>query len=220
MSDDRSLITFVLFAYNQERFIAEAVRSALAQTYSPLEIIISDDCSTDRTFEIIQQEVAGYEGPHEICLNRNARNIGFGAHVNLVMQMARGDFIVAAAGDDVSLPNRVERLCSAYNCSSGKVMSVFSNACVIDEFGKREALFIQRMDMKHLSLDWLAKHIGGALGCAHAWDKGVFDLFGPIDEDVINEDVVISFRAALLGKVEFINEPLVLYRRHATNIHF
>jgi glycosyltransferase involved in cell wall biosynthesis len=49
-----------MFAYNHERFIAEAVRGALSQTYSPLEIIISDDCSTDRTFEIIQSEVAGY----------------------------------------------------------------------------------------------------------------------------------------------------------------
>jgi glycosyltransferase involved in cell wall biosynthesis len=57
MSDDKPLLTLAMFAYNHERFIAEAVRGALRQTYSPLEIIISDDCSTDRTFEIIQSEI-------------------------------------------------------------------------------------------------------------------------------------------------------------------
>ena len=49
----RPLITFALFAYNQEKYIEEAVQGAFLQTYSPLEIILSDDGSTDRTFEII-----------------------------------------------------------------------------------------------------------------------------------------------------------------------
>ena len=49
----RPLITFALMAYNQEQLIEEAVAGALAQTYSPLEIILSDDCSTDRTFSIM-----------------------------------------------------------------------------------------------------------------------------------------------------------------------
>ena len=48
----KPLLTFAVGAYNQERFIREAVESAFAQTYSPLEIVLSDDCSRDRTFEI------------------------------------------------------------------------------------------------------------------------------------------------------------------------
>ncbi|HEX8089196.1 MAG TPA: glycosyltransferase [Blastocatellia bacterium] len=220
MSDDSRLVTFALFAYNQERFIAEAVRGALSQTYSPLEIIISDDCSTDHTFKIIQEQVAEYSGPHEVRLNRNERNIGFGSHVNRVMGIARGALVVAGAGDDVSLPHRVEKLYSAYNASGRKVMSVFSNAIVIDEFGNREGFYLRPVDAKYLSLQYLAEHMTGALGCAHAWDRRVFDLLGPMDEEVIHEDVVIAFRSALLGKVEFINEALVLYRRHGSNIHF
>ena len=52
---DRPLVTFALFAYNQEQHIREAVDGAFSQTYEPLEIILSDDCSTDRTFEIMQE---------------------------------------------------------------------------------------------------------------------------------------------------------------------
>ena len=70
---DRPLVTFVILSYNEERFIREGIQGAFSQTYSPLEIIISDDCSTDRTFEIIQEEVEGYKGPHKVVLNRNER---------------------------------------------------------------------------------------------------------------------------------------------------
>jgi glycosyltransferase involved in cell wall biosynthesis len=55
---DRSLVTFALFAYNQEKYIREAVEGALAQTYEPLEIILSDDCSSDRTFETMREMAA------------------------------------------------------------------------------------------------------------------------------------------------------------------
>lgn len=55
---DRPLVTFALIAYDQERFIREAVEGAFSQTYSPLEIILSDDCSSDRTFEIIKDVAA------------------------------------------------------------------------------------------------------------------------------------------------------------------
>jgi hypothetical protein len=49
---DQPLVTFALFAYNQEKYIREAVEGAFAQTYEPIEVILSEDYSTDRTFEI------------------------------------------------------------------------------------------------------------------------------------------------------------------------
>ena len=68
---ERPLVTFALFSYNQEQFIRQAVESAFAQTYSPLEIILSDDFSSDGTFEIMQEMVAAYSGPHRVVLNQN-----------------------------------------------------------------------------------------------------------------------------------------------------
>ena len=52
---NRPLITLGLIAYKQDRFIREAVASALAQTYSPLQIVLSDDASPDSTFEIMRE---------------------------------------------------------------------------------------------------------------------------------------------------------------------
>lgn len=221
MTQSRPLITFAMFAYNHERFIAEAVRGAFSQTYSPLEILISDDCSTDRTYEIIQAETAGYSGPHIIRLNRNDPNIGFGPSINRVMELARGELIVAASADDVSLPDRVERLYQAYAASDGKALSIFSNAIVIDEHGNRKGMHLSPIDRRSLSVSYMARRLGGVLGATHVWHRRAFEVFGPmIEKRSVAEDVIISFRSVLLGEVRFIDEPLVLYRLHSSNAQF
>ena len=106
----RPLVTLALFAYNQECYVGEAIAAAFAQTYSPLEIILSDDCSSDGTFEIMQHAVAEYKGPHHVVLNRNPLNLNIGGHVNAVAGLATGELIVLAAGDDISVPSRTRQL--------------------------------------------------------------------------------------------------------------
>ena len=73
---DQPMVTFALFAYNQEKYIREAVKGAFSQTYEPLEIILSDDCSGDRTYEIMKEMAKEYDGPHRVILNRLDKNIG------------------------------------------------------------------------------------------------------------------------------------------------
>jgi len=213
----KPVLTFALFTFNQEKFVAEAVRGALGQTYSPLEIVISDDYSTDSTFEVIEKEIAAYTGRHTIHLNRNTKNIGLAASINKVMKLSRGQLIVVAAGDDISLPHRVEKTYQIFSRSENIVLSIYSDAIIIDENGKTLSENHVAPDPQKLTLNWLSKRLGGVLGCSHAWDRRVFDLFGPIDEDVIREDVVIPFRSALVGEIRFCNEPLVLYRHHSNN---
>ena len=104
---DRPLVTFALFAYNQEQYIREAIEGAFAQTYQPLEIILSDDCSTDRTFEIMREMAAAYEGPHHLIVKKNEVNLGVATHFDKVMGESAGDLVVVAAGDDVSYDSRV-----------------------------------------------------------------------------------------------------------------
>src|SRR3954469_13971939 len=105
---DKPLLTFTIAAFNQEAFIREAVEGAFCQTYSPLEIVLSDDCSRDRTFEIMQEMAAGYRGLHRLILNRNPSQLSIGGHVNRVVELSKGELIIGAAGDDVSLPDRTQ----------------------------------------------------------------------------------------------------------------
>ena len=79
--NDNPLITLAVFTYNQEQFVAEAFYAAIAQDYYPLEIIFSDDCSTDGTYEKIKDLVSTYKGNHKLRARKTSKNIGVFAHV-------------------------------------------------------------------------------------------------------------------------------------------
>lgn len=215
---ERPLVSFVLVAYKQEQFIRESVEGALAQTYSPLEIILSDDCSPDRTFAIMQEMAAAYRGPHKLILNRNPKNLGIGGHVNRCMELAGGQIIVVAAGDDSSLPDRTERIQHEFAASGGKAMAVFSDMTEMDGNGN----FLKHSATRPTSgfdqpVQCAQRMLGGITGASNAWHRRVFDVFGPLQPGLVFEDRVIAFRAALLGGIRHIPEPLVKYRRHDTN---
>jgi glycosyltransferase involved in cell wall biosynthesis len=213
---DRPLITFALFAYNQEKFIREAVEGAFAQTYSPLEIILSDDCSSDGTFNVIQAITAAYRRPHKVLLNRNTHNLGLAAHINRVMELSSGELIVAAAGDDVSLPRRVETTHAVWEgCSRPDYLffgiEVFSD----DASATKQFVF----DPETLTPLGMIGNCGMTLVApAEAWHRRVFEVFGPLPPGIMTEDKSIAFRAALLGGVVFTSYPLVRYRIHGGNI--
>lgn len=213
-------MTFLLVSYNQEEFIDDAVSGALSQTYAPLELLLSDDCSTDRTFELLSARVAGYSGPHSLILNRTPANVGLIGHLNAAASLASGELIIVAAGDDVSLPNRVTRLVEQYLASGRKAMSLYSNGQVIGPEGEAERLFYPRPPSSNAH-ELETSIISGfsVLGAAHAWDARLMDWFGDLPEDVAWEDWAIPFRAGLLGRIEYVDEVLVQYRRHDSNVY-
>ncbi len=214
---NRPLITFMIIAYNQERYVGEAVEGAFSQTYSPLEIILSDDCSTDRTFEIMQKMAADYRGAHQIRLNRTEQNLGLGGHISHAMGRARGELIVVAASDDISLPERTERIWQTFAESGGKAMSIYSSFVTIDGTGRRQETVGKPPSETGHDIEAYIKS-GGVHGCSHAWHRRVFDVFGPLYPGTVYEDKAIPLRSVLLGEIRFIDEPLVLYRRHSQSL--
>ena len=201
------LVTFALFAYNQEKYIREAVEGALEQNYPNLEIIISDDFSTDRTYEIVQTLAAQYQGPHSVRINRNTRNMGIGAHADEIVRMSAGSYIFAAAGDDISESNRVE-ICLKFLLEQG-VYAVTTDESHQTSEGDLIGLH-RREHMRELTLADVIRN-RYSLGCTEVWSRELFTRFAPMDEAVVNEDVVMAVRALLLGKIEYV--PLATVRR-------
>ncbi len=217
-SVSRPLVSYVLLAYNQERFIEEAVRSALDQTYTPLEIIVSDDRSTDHTFDVIRRTVDGYKGPHRLVVQQNSENLGIGAHVSKLTAQAEAGLVVIGAGDDISLPHRVQRLAEAIGQSREEHVYVFSDATVIDASGAATGSIRASRSSEHYSARFVAARGGGAVGCSSAWTSSLQEVFGPIPDSIIREDMVLPFRATLIGSFIHIPESLVRYRRHGSNV--
>lgn len=210
---DRPLVTMLLLAYRQQEFVADAVRGALQQTYSPLEVVISDDASTDGTWAAIKRAVAGYPGPHRIVLNRNPTNLGIGAHINRLVALSRGELLFIAAGDDISMPQRCERVVDAWLAAERRPDLISSNLLDLDEQGRTHGL-ITPTDLSTYrdATDWIARppHV---IGAAQAWTRRVFDRFGPLPAAAIAEDMLMVFRAIVSGGAIALADPLVQYRR-------
>lgn len=211
--DDRNtpLITFALFAFNQEKFIAEAIEGAFAQNYRPLQIIISDDGSTDKTPAIIQEMQREYKGSATVCINLNKTNLGLCAHINQVMGLAKGELIVVAAGDDISYPHRTTKMVEAWEKENREPLSILSTANAIDEDGNDLGHFDRPQPV--YKKKWLVENWFTVIGCAHAWSPKVFRIFGPLWPQCSIEDTAIVFRSAMAGRVLHLDEPLVKYRR-------
>lgn len=210
----KPLVTFIVLTYNQEKFVRDAVRSVMSQNYSPLEIIISDDCSADKTFEIVEAEVAVYSGPHKIILNRNKKNIGIASNLNRVWELSSGSIFIAGAGDDINLPDRtkilVERLIGA-EPSVDLAVSYFSE---IDEFGKETGFVDKEVAFTPDTTKDVLKWRCGATGACVGYNRRLYEKYGPLDSRVHAEDWVISYWAWLERGIAVIEEPLVLRRTH------
>ena len=217
------LVTFAVICYKQERFIEEAVKSALAQTYSPLEIVISDDCSPDTTFQIVEKLISNYCGPHKVIINRNKTNLGLADNINRVWELATGEFLVIQAGDDISVPHRTSTMVKSWQSTSPTPDLLYSDLTIIDENSKN--LRYQNEMRPVIVSTAINETITGVKvkpfivgGCSAAYSRSVHDITGPLDKNVIAEDFVYSFRALLGGGVQGIAEPLLMYRQNTASI--
>jgi glycosyltransferase involved in cell wall biosynthesis len=215
----KPLVSYCLFTYKQDRYIAQSVEAALAQTYSPLEIIISDDCSTDQTYAIIEEKVRTYRGPHRVIINRNEKNLGIGGHISFVAGLSTGDFIVTVGGDDISSPEHVKMAVDAMQASGGAYMVDF-DASTINEDGDviqgRRAI---RESFTYNLEDFITdRRKISTFAPGRIIHRDVVDKFPPIASSCPTEDTVFVLRALMLGELRREPIDLIQYRRTESSV--
>jgi glycosyltransferase involved in cell wall biosynthesis len=207
-------VSFLLFAYNQEQYVEAAVAAAFAQDYSNLEIILSDDGSKDGTFGIMKTMAAAYAGPHHVRVNRTRENRGVLAHLYEVAALATGTYLVGAAGDDISYPQRVSRLTAAFLESGAD--AAFSRYDLMDEHGR---VFAENVAPAVGEYDVAAYFPAGGvrqiMGVSSAYSREVFEAIPLLPEPIMAEDYYFSLFLGLRSRrTAFVDEPLVRYRLH------
>lgn len=98
-------VSIMLPVYNAENFICECLDSILNQDYQNIEIVVSDDASTDRTVEVINEMYSRFLD--RIIINVNPENIGISKNCNLALSRCDGDYVCLFAGDDVMMPGKI-----------------------------------------------------------------------------------------------------------------
>ena len=114
-------VSVVIPFYNAEKFIGECLESIFQQTFEDFEIIVVNDCSTDRSVEFVQK----YSDPR-IRLINNSQNLGANITRNVGIENSCGEFIYFIDHDDVILPNTIERFVQAMDESQAEVVHMNS----------------------------------------------------------------------------------------------
>jgi glycosyltransferase involved in cell wall biosynthesis len=107
---NKPVFSVVMPAYNAERYVGEAIVSVLAQTLTDWELLVVNDCSTDRTLEVCNS----FQDPR-IRVFSTPQNLNAAGARNLALEHARGEFIAFLDSDDVALPDRLERQLRAFH---------------------------------------------------------------------------------------------------------
>lgn len=206
----KPLVSVIIPSYDSARFVVAAVQSALAQTYSPVEIIVVDDGSTDDTRERLLSCV----GPVRYVYQSNggpskARNRG--------LQEARGELIAFLDADDQWMP---EKLIKQWGC-----LRANPDAGLIHT----DTYQLYEPTGQQVYVDHGKKRFSGRCYTELFWGNRIttstvlvprqcLDQVGPFDERIRGaEDMDLWLRIARHHSLDYVNEPLVLYRNHALN---
>lgn len=213
---ERPTVSLVLLTYNQEAFIADAVDAALAQDFKPLEIIISDDCSTDRTVEIARSRVERSGTAIPVTVRQPFANLGLVRHFFEATALARGDLVVIAAGDDISYPDRVSRLVERWRETDADAL--FSDWDVIGRDGKilrrgRERSTVR--DGIRLAQYFPGQSITHIMGTTSAYSASLLRSIPQLAGNFVAEDFLLTLLTGLHnGRIIELDERLVAYRVH------
>lgn len=205
-------VTGLFLCYQQARFVGEALDGALSQTV-PMQLIVSDDGSSDGTAEVLVDRLRDYRGPHQVLLRVGHPNLGLVPHLNRLMERAEGELIVLFAGDDISYPNRVARLAEEYHTDS-TVQVVGSLYTPIHADGSPHPEPTPPCpDCAFGLIDYLGmKNFVWMAGATMSFRTRLAVIFGALPETLWAEDNIIVLRGLLLGKDRILKDKLIRYR--------
>jgi alpha-1,3-rhamnosyltransferase len=123
------LVSITVITYNSSRFVLETLQSAKQQTYRNIELIISDDCSTDETVEICGEWVEKNKDRFvRTKIITSDYNTGIPANSNRAIRASQGEWIKIIAGDDILLPNCVTDYVDYVTSAESSAKIIFSKA--------------------------------------------------------------------------------------------
>lgn len=126
------LVSVIMPAYNAERFLEEAVRSVMNQTFQDWELLILDDCATDGTYALAERLAAEDD---RITLIKNEQNMGVARTRNRGFDLCRGKYVALLDSDDVWHPDKLEKQLNRMEETGGDFS--YTSYAIVDVEGKK-----------------------------------------------------------------------------------
>ena len=210
----KPLVTIICTCYNHENYVIEALNSIKNQTYSNVELIIVDDCSSDNSIKVIEKWILKHPN---IKFIKNNTNLGLTKSFNNAITYSKGEYLMDLAADDLLSPECIEILINKYiNSKKNNLGIIYSNATLINEKGDFISIFFNEI-MIHQIKKSIKKNFyrsilsDSAYMCSVSalYKRSVFENLQGYDERLYFEDLDYWLRVAKNYKIEFIPEILV-----------
>ena len=208
-------VSVLIPAYNHEKFLKDTIESVLNQTFSDFELLISDDCSTDNTAQVIKsfsdQRIAG------IFFEENRGTV---RALNSLLEHAKGEYIAVLGSDDIWEPKKLERQLNVME-NDKNLAACFTWASIVDQnsniISDEKEFPIHIFDFNNTDRVMMLKEI--FLSGNHFCHSSVLirgDIHCQVGEYNIAyrqlHDLDLWIRILLRHDVHIIEEPLVRYR--------
>lgn len=211
LSADALSLSVAMTSYNGEKYIGEQIDSILCQLREQDELVISDDGSTDRTPEILEEYARRDSRIHLI----QGPKQGLMKNFEHALRTCKGDILCLCDQDDVWHADKVETLIDCFR-KTGAIL-VMHDARIVDGNGTALApSFFQTRSTRTGFLKNMWKN--SYIGCCMAFRRELLDTVLPFPEGIPMHDQFIGLLAEKKGHVELIARPLIDYRRHGDNV--
>lgn len=217
------MIEVLLTTYNGEQFLAEQIDSILTQTGVDLRIIVRDDGSSDNTLFVLGSYSRDYPG--KIALLDSSERIGVRSGISRLLSQTRAPYAALCDQDDVWKANKLERLLAHMQSleaiyGQDYPLLVHSDLSVVD----KSLHIIHPSYWIYSGIDPERKSLRQTLikncvtGCALLVNRALIEKANPIPDGAAMHDHWLAMVATTFGRIEAINEPMVLYRQHENNV--
>lgn len=212
------LVSVICLCYNHADFVVEALESVLHQSHHNVELIIADDFSTDNSVEVIEKWLKNHP---EIPLLINKVNLGNTKTFNQCFKIAKGDYIIDLAADDILQPDCIKLQLNGFAKSSYNNLGlIYGNAQLISELGElKDDYFKTDSHRKRIESQATGDIYMGLLNgennlCSISAlvKREVFERLNGYDENLAYEDYDFWIRAARIYNFDYIDEILVQKR--------
>lgn len=218
---DNPLVSVLIYNYNYGRYLQQCLESVIAQTYANVDIVFSDNASSDESWDIAHAFEKQYPG--RISINKNAVNIGPDLNFERCIKTARGDYLVPLASDDVLLPTFIASCVQAFK-SNPPIGYVMTHCAVIDADGQRtdEPPFYNRSCVIN-GHDQAAVYMMAAVN--PSMSQIMYNRLKMMEMRSSIGSVahrwygmrMLDFNLCIKYPMAYIKEPLVLFRIHGKN---
>lgn len=214
----------LLSTHNGERFLAAQLGSILAQTHTEWRLVVRDDASTDRTPEILK---AFAERDSRVELMPGGDRLGPPLSFGRLLENApSADFYFWCDQDDIWPCERMGKMIEGFQAMHPESAPdapglLHTDLRLVDEGGRELSRSLhQRYGIGHVAnapLGFLIPQ-NFVSGCASVFNDALRQIASPIPEDAISHDWWLALMAAAVGRIHYLNETLIDYRRHSENV--